>query len=136
MSIRYDSWLNRDNLRQSAAIKERMKPSLRELLAESHIAAVAIAVLLLWSLDSGFRALWRPLSHVLGFLFTAVAILDMPYFSFGLEERVILITTFFYLLAALISLAAAWLLSHSVYGRSPLRSLSTYRAKLTRSKNA
>jgi hypothetical protein len=136
MSIRYDSWLNRDNLRQSAAIKERMKPSLRELLAESHIAAVAIAVLLLWSLDSGFQALWRPLSHVLGFLFTAVAILDMPDFSFGLEERVILITTFFYLLAALISLAAAWLLSHWVYGRSPLRSLSTYRAKLTRSKNA
>jgi len=34
-----------------------VRPSLREILADTHIAAVAIAVLLLWTLDGTFRAL-------------------------------------------------------------------------------
>jgi hypothetical protein len=34
-----------------------VKRSLREVLADSHVAAVANALLLLWSLDGGFRAL-------------------------------------------------------------------------------
>ena len=33
-----------------------MKPSLRKILIESHIAAIAIAVLVLGSLEFGFRA--------------------------------------------------------------------------------
>ena len=57
-----------------------MKRSLRQILDDSHIAAVTIAVLL-WSLDGAFQALWIPVSRAVGFLFTAVAILDIPYFS-------------------------------------------------------
>lgn len=114
--------------------RESVKPSLREILADSHISAVAIAVLILWSLDWAFRALWGPLSRVIGFLATAVAILGIPYFSTTLyaTDRLILITTFSYLLSAVIGLASAWLLSRWVYGMGPLRSLSRYRARLTR----
>lgn len=34
-----------------------MRPTFREVLVDSHIAAVAIAVLLVWSIDSGVKAL-------------------------------------------------------------------------------
>ena len=111
-----------------------MRPSLRESLAESHVSAIAIAVLLIWSLDAGFRALWGPLSRVASFLFTAVAILDIPYFSFSFNgyDRILLTTAFLYLFHSLIALAAAWLVSRWVYGVGPLRSLSAYRNGLTR----
>ncbi len=95
-----------------------MRPSLREILADSHIAAVTIAVLLLWTLDGTFRAPWGPLSSVAGFLFTAVAILDIPYFSPVLSraDRLLVITTLLYLSGAVISFSAAWLLSQWVFG--------------------
>lgn len=111
-----------------------MRPSLREILADTHIAAVAIAVLLLWTLDGTFRALWGPLSSVAGFLFTSVAILDIPYFSPVLSraDRLLVFTTLMYLSSAVISFSTAWLLSRWVFGVAPLRSLSAYRAKLTR----
>lgn len=111
-----------------------MKRSVREILADSHVSAVAIAVLLLWSLEWGFQALWDPLFRAVSFLITAVAILDIPYFSRTLSpvDRLTLITTFFYLFSALISFAAACLLSRWVYGVGPLRSLSTYRTRLRR----
>jgi uncharacterized membrane protein len=111
---------------------ESVKPSLREVLAASHIAAVAIAVLLLWSLDSVFRALWDPVSRAATFLFTAVAILDVPYYSHTLTaaDRLTLITTFAYLFSAFIDLTAAWLLSHWTYGVGPIKSLSKYRVRL------
>lgn len=114
--------------------RESVKPSLREILADSHISAVAIAVLILWSLEWAFRALWGPLSSVIGFLATAVAILDIPYFSTTLDvtDRFMLITTFSYLLGALTGFASAWFLSRWVYGVGPLRSLSHCRTRLTR----
>lgn len=115
-----------------------MKPSLRETLAESHISAIGTALLLVWAFDWGFRTLWELFSRAAGFLFTAVAILDIPYISPTptLVDRVMLVTTLFYLCSALISLAGAWLLSRWVYGMGPLRSLSQYRAKLTRRNHA
>jgi hypothetical protein len=111
-----------------------VRPSLRETLADTHIAAVTIAVLLAWTLDGAFRALWGPLSSVAGFLFTGVAVLDIPYVPPGLSRagRLIVVTTFLYLSGAIISLSAAWLLSRWVFGVGPLRSLSRYRARLTR----
>ena len=114
-----------------------MQTSLRESLAESHVSAVTIAVLLIWSLDSGFQALWGPLSRAVRFLFTAVAILDIPYFStsFNGEDRILLNSTLLYLFHFLITLAAAWLLSRWVYGEGPLRSLGTYGNRLIRSKH-
>ena len=111
-----------------------MRPSLREILADTHIAAVAIAVLLLWTLDGAFHALWGPLSSVAGFVFTGVVILDIPYFSPVLSraDRLIVVTTLLYLSSAVISLSAAWLLSRWVFGVGPLCSLSAYRTRLTR----
>jgi len=58
-----------------------LKPTLRNILADSHVAAIAIAVLLLWALDDAFRALWPPFFQLVQYLLTAVAILDIPYFS-------------------------------------------------------
>jgi len=109
-----------------------VKPSLRQVLADSHISAVAIAVLLLWSLDAGFRALWGPLFRAVGLLFTGVAIMGIPYFSFGIADRLNLITTFSYVFGGITRLAAAWLLSRWVYGVGPLRSLGAYRSRLAR----
>ncbi len=117
---------------------ESVKPSLREILADSHISAVAIAVLLVFSFNEFFRALWGPLSFALTYLFTAVAILGLPYVSpkLTLTDRWMLIRTFSYLLYAFSMLAAAWFLSRWVYGVGPLRSLSRYRTILTRRKHA
>lgn len=114
-----------------------VKPSLRETLADSHISAVAIALLLLWALGGIFRALWGPLPRVADFLFTAVAILDIPYFSTKLSfaDRIDLITGFAYFVEAGSSLAAAWCLSRWVYGVGPLHSLSKYRTALARRNN-
>jgi hypothetical protein len=50
-----------------------VKSTVREVLVDSHVSAFAVVVLLLWSLDAGFRALWIPLSRVATVLFTAVA---------------------------------------------------------------
>ena len=111
-----------------------MKPSLREILADFHVSAVAIAVLLYWSLYWGFTALWSPLALAASFLFNAVAILGIPYgsFTFTGTDRLMLSTTLTFLFNAFVCLAAAWLLSRWVYGAGPLRSLSKCRRKLTR----
>lgn len=113
---------------------ECVKTSFREILADSHISAVAIAVLLLWSLESALNALWNPLFAAASFLFAAVAILDIPYFSPTLTraDRLMWIATGFYLFNAFMSFASAWLLSRWVYGLGPLRSLSKYRANSAR----
>ena len=112
-----------------------MKPSLREILAGSHIAAIATAVLLLWSIDWGSRALWSPLYRAATFLVTAVAIRDVPFIPSTptLADRLMLVSTLFYLFGALACTAAAWLLSRWVYGVGLFRSLSKYRVILTRS---
>jgi hypothetical protein len=113
---------------------EYVKLSLREILADSHVAAVAIVVLLFRSLDYAFWALWSPFSRAASFLFTAVAILDIPYFSrtLTISDRFMLFTTFAYLFYSFVCLAAAGLLSRWVYGMGPFRSLSNYRTKLAR----
>ena len=114
-----------------------MKRPLRETLADTHIAAVTIAVLLLWALDGAFKALWEPLSHALGFLFRAVAIFDIPYLSSTLTSRdrlslFILGANFYW---ALVNFFAAWLLSRWVYGSGPLNTLSRYSKNISGSKN-
>jgi hypothetical protein len=111
-----------------------MKPSLRKILADSHIASIAIAVLLFWSLDSAFWSLRGPISQVVGFLFTALWMLDIPYFSRTITttDRFTLFITSSSLCYSLVYFGAAVLLSRWVYGVGPLRSLSKYRARLAR----
>jgi hypothetical protein len=113
---------------------ERVKPSLRKILADSHVSAIAIAVLLFRSLDSAFWALLGPLSPAAIFLFKAVAILDIPYFSRTLtvSDHLTLYVALSNLFNSFIYLAAAVLLSRYVYGMGPLRSLSKYRSRLAR----
>lgn len=106
-----------------------------EVLAESHVATVTIAVLLLTTLDTGFRGLWVPLSYLLEYLYTAIAILDIPYFSFTAAHFNLAITID-YLTAALVSLIAANLLSHRIYGVGPFRHLRSYQHLWVRGKNA
>jgi hypothetical protein len=120
------------------AKREYMKPSLREILADSRIALVAVAVLLLWSFDSVLDALWDPIFSAISFLITAVALLGLPYIppQFSFSQRSMLISTSFYLLEVLICFAAAWILSHWVYGMSPLRSLKSYGERLARRNHA
>jgi hypothetical protein len=103
-----------------------MKPSLRKTVANTHIAAVTIAVLLLWALDDEFRVLWEPIQRVATYLFTALAILDIPYHSPvpGMEAQISLLTTGLYMLSAFTTFISAWLLSHWVYGVGPIRALT------------
>jgi hypothetical protein len=112
-----------------------MPRSFRQILVHSHIAAVAIAVLLVWSLDAGARALGRPLFRAVYFLINVVAIGGIPYGSgrFVLGEWFI---PFAYLFSCIIYLGAAWLLSHRLYGMAPFRSLSESCAKLVRRNHA
>ncbi len=108
------------------------KHVLRERLADSHVAAIAVAALLVWSLDAGFRAVWVPLGRVVDYLASAIAIVDIPYSSFTYESYFILFNTLSYLVPALCNFAAAWGISHWVYGTGPLNTLSLYRARLAR----
>jgi hypothetical protein len=115
-----------------------VKLSFRRVLADSHVAAVAIALLLLWSLDAVFSALWPPLFRALQFAFTAIAILDIPYFSrtFTVADWSMLTIGLAYLYSSVVSLSVAWLLSKCIYGTGPLRALARYRSRLVGSKNA
>ena len=100
-----------------------MNRSLREILGETYIAAVAIAVLLFWSIELVLWALWGPCYRAAEFVFT------MP-------DWLLVFRTVSYLYGALISLAAAWVLSRWIYGAGPLRALMQCRARLARRNDA
>jgi hypothetical protein len=55
-----------------------VRTSLRHVLADSHVSVVAIAVLLIWSLDSFLDAVWDPTLEAVSYLATTVAILGIP----------------------------------------------------------
>jgi hypothetical protein len=112
-----------------------LKLPLRQVLADSYVSDIAIAALLLRALEQGIRVLWTPLEHLAVFLFTAVAILDVPYFShtFDAADRFLLTGIFINLISALTAFASAWLLSRWVYGAGPIRSLSICCSRLRRS---
>ena len=111
-----------------------MKSTLREVLAGSHVAAVAIAILLVWSLNSAFEALGGSVLRALGFVITAIAILGTPYPSPGFSplQRMALANSSELLLLtyAAIDLAAAWLLARWIYRMGPVRSLNAYWTRL------
>jgi hypothetical protein len=109
-----------------------VKPTLREILAKSHISAIAIAVLLLWSLNSAFLPLWGPSFRVAEYLITAIAIRDIPFAGpFAFADRVMLFVLIQSLFSAFVSFAAAWLLARWVYGEGPVRSLSKYKTRIS-----
>lgn len=112
-----------------------LNPSLRRALAESYVADVAIAWLVLRSLQSAFWVVWLPIERIAGFLITAIAILDVPYHSRTLDvvDRMQLIEISGNLISALTTAGCAWTLSRWMYGTGPIRSLSISCNKLRRS---
>jgi hypothetical protein len=114
-----------------------MQSSLRRVLADSHIAAVTIAVLVMWALVGTFRGLWAPAYRLGAFVLTAIAIWDIPYIppKPTLADNLMLISAGYYLYSALVCLLGAQLLSHWVYDMGPLQSLTAYGSKLIGRKN-
>lgn len=114
-----------------------MRTSIRQILADSHVSAVAIVVLLIWSVDFLLNAVWDPVLQAVSYLAAAVAILGLPtppLFTFA--RRTILITSVSYVFDAFVSFAAAWLLARWIYGAGPLSSLKYYRERLARRSHA
>jgi hypothetical protein len=111
------------------------KPSLRTMLVESDICHVAIAALLVRSFTTGIKVLGPPLTHAFGFVFTAIAIRDVPYYDLALsgEDRLELIGLIGNLIACITAAASAWTLSRWSYNVGPIRSLNQWANSLRRS---
>jgi hypothetical protein len=108
-----------------------MSRSFRQILAESRIPALTIAILIIWALDSGVRALNAPLFGIIDFVTNTVAIGGIPY-HFGRFFWRSWIMALSYAFTAIIYLCAAWILSRWVFGIGPFRSLRECCAKLVR----
>lgn len=108
---------------------------MRRTLAESHVAAVSIAILLLWAIVAIAEAIWEPLSRLLNFALNAVLILDIPYHATGFtaQDSLSVVVVGTGLLVALACLIAAWVLAKWIYGRGPLAVLGGYHQKMRRS---
>lgn len=111
---------------------EGMKKSLHKMLIDSHVAAAAVALLLMFSGIDFVSALWMPFSRVGAFIATAIAILDIPYLSLDLFTRLYLYESALRLVEALLGFGAAWILSRHIYGVGPLRCLQTCGSKIRR----
>lgn len=113
-----------------------MKPSLRKVLADSHVCVVAIAVLVFFSLNYAFwAALSWPLVQSADFLVTAVAIRGIPSGPYSITNPFTVLATALYLFYSLACLATAELISRSVYGLGTFRCLRKYAAGLSRKNN-
>ena len=108
-----------------------MKSTLRKQLADSHIAAVAVVVLLLWALlfvFDAFNAVFEIIIEAIGFLITAIAIRGIPYYSpgFNWHDRVQLIVSLEFFAYSLIDFLAALVLSIWAYKEGPIRMMNRY----------
>jgi hypothetical protein len=110
-----------------------MTSRLRQALADSHVAAVTVAVFLVWALDSACRGLWDPVYRLGAFVFTGIAILDIPYISANptTADRLMLIVTGYYFYSAIVCLLGAGFVSRWVYGMGPFRCLMLCGRRLT-----
>lgn len=115
-----------------------MQASLRKTLIESHVAAVALAVLSFICVEEAFFAVSYPANLVVSFLIDAATNRTLPGISRTLDlmTRQNLLTSITHLIFALANTGAIWLFSRWVYGASPLRVLGNYREKLARKTNA
>jgi hypothetical protein len=118
-----------------------MKPTrnLRQVLADSHVATVSIFVLLLWSIDGAFHALWAPSVRAVAFLYHAIAVLGWPAGGSKanlLERDSMYIFVVFYSYAAVASFTGAWTLSRWVYGIGPFQALNECCRRFMKRQNA
>jgi len=105
--------------------------SLRKVLADSHVAAIAIAMLLVSAVDHTFRALWSPISELIKSEIGYVSPLAFPY-----AKPILILTTSSYISAAVTALSIAWILSHWVFGTGPIQILTRYRDTIARRNDA
>ena len=112
--------------------------ALRQILFDSHVSAVAVVVLLVWSLTYILEGLWQPVFNLISFTMTAIAIRGLPFvpsrFSFSVREM--MFASCDALFHAFTCILAAWILSRWVYGMGPLRSLTMCRERLARREDA
>lgn len=108
--------------------------SLRETLANSHVSAIAIAVLIFYSFDFLVRAFLYVSPRIVDFIATAVAVRGMPYISprSSVLEQFGLLPPLYSFFAAALSFASAELLSRWVYGVGLFACLRRYRPILAR----
>ena len=116
-----------------------MRNNLGKILIDSHISAVAIAVLLAWSITYGSLALSYLLVLAGEFLFSLVSDVStwwrdglMPSSGEMLFDRVLFVRALEYLFRTLVVFGAAWIVSRCVYGAGALHSLSQHRARVAR----
>jgi hypothetical protein len=118
-----------------------VQTSLRKVLIDSHVAVATIAVMLFFTVVCVINfvfAMWDPALELIVYIATAVTIRGIPsapvtrYYMTGYLLPVILSS----LLSVLTYIAAAWVLSHWVYGTGPLQSLANYQGKLVRKNHA
>jgi hypothetical protein len=105
------------------------------MLTESRVCDVAAAALLVKSFTTGIKILGPPLAHTFAFVFTAIAIRDVPYYSFALsgKDHLELVAMFANLIACITAAASAWALSRWTRNVGPIRSLNQWAITLRRS---
>lgn len=135
------SILNDFDIKIRALSARPMKPmqNLRQALADSHVAAVSILVLLLSAIDGAFRALWDPSVRAVDFLFHAVVVMGWPVGQYRADVLVrdsMFIFVAFYSFAAVAGGGGAWILARWVYGVGPFQALNQCGRSLIRGQNA
>lgn len=114
-----------------------MPASLRKTLIDSHVAAVTVAVLLFASLEGFFCAASRIVYRVVLFIQlianhpVSTALRELKFRDPGM-----LAVTLSCFCAGAALVLAAWFVSRWVYGVGPIRSLGSYRNKLSRKSHA
>jgi hypothetical protein len=105
------------------------------MLVESHVCNIATAALLFRSFTAGIKVLGPPLMHAFVFIFTAISIRDIPYYTLALsgKDRLELVQLLGNLIACITAAASAWTLSRWTYNVGPIRSLNQWVNTLRRS---
>ena len=110
--------------------------TVRTVLIESHVAAVAILLLMSWSIADLLYALEPGIQHVLVFIGTAIAIVDIPTPPSPFEIRMAVLRSSDYLIAALAQFGMAWVVSKALYKAAPISALRRVVSNKRRPHNA
>lgn len=107
-----------------------MQRSLREVLADSHVAVATVAILLFWCLVLVFRAVLGPLYEVAVFIIWTVSVGSSPYRPFSELNGFRLLTSLIDLSIACFYFFSAWLLTRKTYRLNPFELLTAYARRL------
>lgn len=114
-----------------------MFSSVRKTLVDSHVAAATIAILLFLSLEGFYVAAFQIVRFLVNFFELAAnhqSSNNLGQFEFA--DPWMWTVAMEGIVSVLAIVVSAWLLSHWVYGVNPLRSLASYRHRLSRKSHA